>query len=322
MIVVTGDYGRLGNRLIVHANLIAAARAHGLRGMNLALREFAPLLHGTQRSLHCPFPDARGAGLLGAALARLAGGNGNGAARLIRRLARRLGRVPGARLLDIGWFGRCDLDGAEFLELARRPGLLLLKGWQFRASASFAVHAPAIRAALAPRESIRRCAARRVEAARREADVVVGVHVRQGDYRQFLDGRYCFELDVYRRWMHELVEQFSPRTVAFVLTSDARLPHDAFAGLHAAQANGDAIEDMHTLATCDCIIGPPSTFSAWASFAGQTPLSVMLDAHAHADPAVAERVSHFDERRRPTWLAPHAALTAERRAPLERLAPA
>ncbi|HAX17707.1 MAG TPA: hypothetical protein DCY00_03825 [Actinobacteria bacterium] len=32
------------------------------------------------------------------------------------------------------------------------------------------------------------------------------------------------------------------------------------------------IEDLYSLALCDYIFGPPSTFSMWASFYGEVPL--------------------------------------------------
>ena len=41
---------------------------------------------------------------------------------------------------------------------------------------------------------------------------------------------------------------------------------------------GQPVEDLYALAACDYIIGPPSTFSRWASFYGKTPLWEMRDA--------------------------------------------
>jgi hypothetical protein len=34
---------------------------------------------------------------------------------------------------------------------------------------------------------------------------------------------------------------------------------------------------MYALAQCDLILGPPSTFSQWASFYGQRPLCIVRD---------------------------------------------
>jgi len=35
------------------------------------------------------------------------------------------------------------------------------------------------------------------------------------------------------------------------------------------------VEDLYALAECDYIIGPPSTYTLWASFYGDTPLWFM-----------------------------------------------
>jgi len=38
---------------------------------------------------------------------------------------------------------------------------------------------------------------------------------------------------------------------------------------------GDLIEDMYAFARCDYLIGPPSTFTLWASFYGCVPLNLI-----------------------------------------------
>ena len=37
-------------------------------------------------------------------------------------------------------------------------------------------------------------------------------------------------------------------------------------------SSGVAVEDLYALAGCDLLIGPPSTFTQWASFYGKVPL--------------------------------------------------
>ena len=48
-------------------------------------------------------------------------------------------------------------------------------------------------------------------------------------------------------------------------------------------ATGPAVHDLHTLAACDYLIGPPSTFSQWASFSGNTPLLHLEGVGEHVD---------------------------------------
>ena len=44
------------------------------------------------------------------------------------------------------------------------------------------------------------------------------------------------------------------------------------------RAPGTALEDLHALAGCDYLIGPPSTFGAWASFHGDVPRYTIMAA--------------------------------------------
>ena len=41
----------------------------------------------------------------------------------------------------------------------------------------------------------------------------------------------------------------------------------------------DGITDLYALSKCDYIIGPPSSYSQWASFIGDVPLCPLLDSN-------------------------------------------
>lgn len=274
MIVITGDYGQLCNRLIVQANFMAAAREYGFTLANPALGPYAEYFDSLRRDALCRFPASRAP--VPAALRAGVHGISKPAARLTRRFRRRTGVWPGPlRTIDIGWFGECDLDSPEFLALAARPGLLFAKGWRFRARRSFARHADAIREALTPRAKYRIPAQGCVEQARKDATILVGVHIRHGDYRAFQGGRYFFETELYASRMRWLASLFAPRPTAFLVCSNEPQPPAAFEGLRAHRGPGQAIEDLHALSLCDYLIGPPSTFNQWASFHGRVPLHVM-----------------------------------------------
>jgi hypothetical protein len=44
------------------------------------------------------------------------------------------------------------------------------------------------------------------------------------------------------------------------------------ADLNVTWGSGHLVEDMYAFAGCDYLVGPPSTFTTWASFYGQVPL--------------------------------------------------
>ena len=111
-----------------------------------------------------------------------------------------------------------------------------------------------------------------VERARQHADVLVGVHIRHGDYAKWRHGRYYFPVAKYCEWMAELVGQFPGRNVSFLVCSNEPRSASEFPGLSVRSSTGVPIEDMYALAQCDYIIGPVSSFTQWASFYGNKPL--------------------------------------------------
>jgi hypothetical protein len=107
--------------------------------------------------------------------------------------------------------------------------------------------------------------------------VLIGVHVRRGDYEQFVGGRYFYSLEQYAAVMDRVRALFPDQAVAFWVCSNESLSPDSFPGLAVFAGLGGIMEDLYALARCDYVIGPPSTFSAWASFYGQVPLYSIRD---------------------------------------------
>ena len=52
----------------------------------------------------------------------------------------------------------------------------------------------------------------------------------------------------------------------------------AFGDLQVHFGPGHIVEDMYAMAEADLLIGPPSTYTGWASFYGKVPLVVMESA--------------------------------------------
>ena len=109
-----------------------------------------------------------------------------------------------------------------------------------------------------------------VAAARESADRLVAVHMRLTDYAKFNGGAWFYPPADYRRWMEQTATLHSGRT-RFLLFSDAMPPAEAFEGLDWRRGPGHPVSDMTAMSLCDAILGPPSTFSQWASFMGRVP---------------------------------------------------
>ncbi len=271
MILVLGKPGQLGNRLFVFANFIAFSAEHGVSVSDLAFDDYANSFAGPQYDLLCRHPrryNVRPPTLLRRLLY-------SGAYRLVRASRAAMpGSVPHVNLADI-WNDAQDLADPEFVELALRSRLLIAEGWLFHYSAGLKRHKATIRRFLTPIADIARGTDRLLMSLRQKAEVVIGIHVRRGDYSSFLNGRYFYDLEAYGRWIDQAQKLFPDQNVAFLIASDegVRMAFDGNENIfHCA---GEAVADTYSLSKCDYLIGPPSTFSMWASYYGDVPLCMV-----------------------------------------------
>jgi hypothetical protein len=176
-----------------------------------------------------------------------------------------------------------QLESEEIGGQIRDADIVVLDGWQFRAHGCVQRHAASIRRYFQPAEPYEGAIRGRLSRLRQRAEIVVGVHIRAGDYRTWLGGRYYFPVQRYAMWMRELLELLPSRKVTFLVCSNERLSRREFPGLSVEFGNRFAppVEDLYGLAGCDYIFGPVSTFSLWASFYGNTPLFMLNDGNEH-----------------------------------------
>jgi hypothetical protein len=273
VIVIAKRVGRLANRMLLFAHFIGAAVEHGFTVANPAFGpNHARYFPATARDLLCRFPQRRLPVLPGSRVLAY------GAARTADDILHALQR----RGLDIGLIRlrrdeHIDLNSEAFLEVVRRHRVVLVHDWFFRNGDNVARHRGVIRAYFTPWERHLAAARRAVERARRGGRLVVGVHIRQGDYRRFKDGRFLYTHEQYRRAMVSVEAAFPGSEITFLVCSDAPVPDGCFGTLDVAFGPGHEVEDLYALAHCDRIIGPPSTYSRWASFWGDVPLFVIAE---------------------------------------------
>jgi hypothetical protein len=162
------------------------------------------------------------------------------------------------------------LGDPAFVSRARNRRLLVGQGFLFRDDDALARHATRVREVFTPQPVV-------LDAARRatEGNLVVGVHRRRGDYRDWHEGRYFYEDDVLARAMTRIEALHPHADVTFLVCSDEPLDTSAFTGQRVRSGPGTPVADLYALAHCDLLTGPPSTFTAWASFWGAVPLATL-----------------------------------------------
>lgn len=115
--------------------------------------------------------------------------------------------------------------------------------------------------------------------------VTVGVHIRRGDYKSWRGGAYYYDDSTYIRVIQTLASQLRNQGVKCRFLICSNEPFDAelseFELIRIPEAS--SMDDLCALSQCDYIVGPPSSFSQWASFYGDVPLHLLLDAREEID---------------------------------------
>lgn len=177
-----------------------------------------------------------------------------------------------------GLLWRVKFKYKKKLDSIARP-LRLTNGWQTRFESQYVRETlPELQRIFRPKEEIMQKAQTMVASLRKDADIVVGVHIRRGDYATWLGGRFFFDISVYHQFMLRVQQLYADRRVAFFISSNEDFPIDIFEGCRCQRFGREpsgAVLDLYTLSLCDRLIGPFSTYSRWASFIGEVPLCFM-----------------------------------------------
>ena len=126
-----------------------------------------------------------------------------------------------------------------------------------------------------PRKEITDKAEKFISEIRKESDIIIGVHIRHGDYKTFENGRFYYSLEEFHQFMLQIQHLHADKRVSFFISSNGSFSTDFFVNCKCfrfgKEPSGDML-DLYTLSLCDRIIGPWRTFSRWASFIGEVPL--------------------------------------------------
>lgn len=265
MVIIGEPYGQLGNRLSLWAHFLAAGRQHRFRVMNLAFSDYSPLFRLESSDPVVIPPSRLRLGTLGTKLLRRISVDGSGGRRIL----------PGVRVMD-GTPNPFDLSLPEIHEPLRR-GVHITRGWGFRDHAAVELHADFLRDFFRPAPEHEAEVDRHHQILRTDGKKLVGVHLRRGDFREFRGGGFHYSDQIYLEWMGQVSDRLGSDSIRFVLFSNETLDLEVFraAGFQVEVGPGSIAQDLYLMARCDLLLGPPSTFSSWASFYGQVPLGMI-----------------------------------------------
>ncbi|MBD2440641.1 alpha-1,2-fucosyltransferase [Nostoc sp. FACHB-110] len=273
MLVISAKSGQLGNRLLLFANFLAFAIEYNCQVLNPAFEEYADFFSSTAKDLFCRFPATY---LTIPANKRL------------RKYYYKFNRY----LAESGRFNTINIQREQPFNWSNSPDLInelkthhlnFFQGWLFRDGwfindmTNLSKHKLAIREYFRPLKVHQVNVSHLISKIRQTTDVIIGVHIRQGDYLQHQNGKYFYNTQAYIKVMASILELFPAQQVTFLICSNQQQEKSDFQHLPCVFANNHIIEDMYSLAECDYIIGPPSSYSMWASFYGERPLYMIRD---------------------------------------------
>lgn len=162
-------------------------------------------------------------------------------------------------------------------ELEKREKNIYFDSWLFRNPAGIKKYYKEIRGYFRPRDNISSSVASQIKDLRIRYQTVVGVHIRQGDYKKWRGGVYLIKQKRAREIIEEYLAVFgkNKEKTCFVITSDGPINAEEFPGLNVTVSKNNAVTDLFLLASTDAIIGSNSTFGAFASYYGNIPFIVM-----------------------------------------------
>ena len=273
-VLVARPEGQLGNRIFQAAAFQAAAWEMGFAVLNPALGPYAEFFPALAEDFFC----RPGQGL---AMARWRLLFCRTLDALTSRPLHPVWAAGGCAVLDIaashdGSEEDYDLCGEEFKRLLSRHRLVVAKGWKFRAHAALKSRRDDVVRLFTPHSGIRAEVERHIAHARSGCDILVGLHVRRGDYANWLGGKFFYGLDAYAAWLKAANALWPGRKVGFLICSNENVD-DLLRLPGASVGPGGAITDLYALAACDFLIGPPSTFTLWASYYGGAPLHMLME---------------------------------------------
>ncbi|MEG4343761.1 alpha-1,2-fucosyltransferase [Microcoleus sp. A003_D6] len=272
MLIISAKSGQLGNRLLLFANFIALAIENNLTVLNPAFEEYAEFFVGTASNLLCCYPPQYFT-VPGNKFIR------SKYFKLINNLSKKniLKTQEITREKPFNWVKYRDIETLKHGSIVCFQGWIFRDGWFVEDVPKLHKYADKIRAYFRLLEQYTINVENLILNVKNNADIIIGVHIRQGDYAQHQNGRYFYKTEQYLEVMNSAVKLFEGKKIKFLICSNIPQSSSLFDRFNCIFANGHLIEDMYALAECDYIIGPPSSYTMWASFYGEKPLYMIRD---------------------------------------------
>lgn len=162
---------------------------------------------------------------------------------------------------------------ARLQKLENTSGDIILRGWLFRNPVGIEKYRREIQHYFTPTHTIQENVASFITPLKKEFAHLVGVHLRQGDYKTWRGGQYFINESRMKTILEEYLREANliPAETCFLIASDQAIDTTAFTGLNIKITGKNMVEDLFILASTRAIIGSDSTFGDFAAYYGNIP---------------------------------------------------
>lgn len=238
MITLTRLFGQTSNNFIQHIHIDAFCRANGLKFNNPLISKY-----------YDTYPNLRKGKY--------------GRSRMLMKIRKALAFKRRIRF-------DAENQQAEYNQALLQGGNVFCEGWYFRTPDEvISRYIPIYQEYFKPVFDTRPLDEAFLQAP--NGEIRLAVHIRRGDYKEWLDGKFYFEDDVYIDKIRQVLDLLGRPAKIILFSNDPDLHVDVY-----QQAFGNVIKSDNTVAAdhylmsqCDYIMGPPSTFTLWASLIGE-----------------------------------------------------
>jgi hypothetical protein len=192
---------------------------------------------------------------------------------LIYRFLKKYKKIAFINLHEINEDHNVEFDIYDFV-INNRGKLIIPEGWGFRNHEGIKRHANKIRAIFSPNETTLKMISQYKQ---KKSDILIAMHLRRGDYKEYLNGKYYYSFDEYLSLLKHIENLFTDFNHKIIIFSNEKTPSEIGLRKNVVIGPGQAINDFFLMSQCNYIIGPPSTFSLVASFLGQNKFYHVID---------------------------------------------
>lgn len=275
MVIIIQKYGQLGNRLFPFAQFIAHAHKHKYRVMNLAFEDYSEHFLNTQNSLASSFPNPWRSKFF---------------TKRVRRIVFIAFAIVARTLIKLNWLKspfheiivQTDpqphyySDNTFVKLLTSKKFVFICNPFYFRDDITLHENLNVVIDFLPLSEAHQQNLEPLLAQLKDECDIIVGLHIRGGDFRTWMDGKYFYDIHYFVESIKQMKLLFEDKRVGFLICSNEKWDPSLFGDAQVYFGTNDIAEDLYLLSTTNYLIGGYSSYLYWAALYGNVPIFSFL----------------------------------------------